>query len=334
MRYISTSLILLSLIVVITCGIYPAFVWCVAQICFPFQANGSMLKNAQNVVIGSELLAQKFSRDEFFHPRPSASNYNASASSSSALAVSNYKLRSRIANTLGPIVYYKDGDIIARDIDKWFALNKYNGKVGIVAQWAQIYPDLALQWVNANPTHLEYIENSIKEHPDVIRQYLNKDENMLVPTIDDLTVTFFKDFSRLYPGKFPKIEKRKNVDGVQLLEIQTISNGDNIQSLFFDMWLRDNPNVKIQNVESDMVTTSASGLDPDITVKNAMQQLKRISNALAKKLNRDANDIRMEIKKIIHDNSYKPLGGLVGEELVNVLKLNICINQQYVLPDQ
>ena len=76
---------------------------------FPFQANGSMLMDADGKAMGSSLIAQPFTKDEYFQPRPSAAAYDASASASSALAASNYALRNRVANTLGPLVKYENG---------------------------------------------------------------------------------------------------------------------------------------------------------------------------------------------------------------------------------
>jgi K+-transporting ATPase ATPase C chain len=60
------------ILLVIVCGAYPFVVWGISQIAFHYQANGSLVRNAQGVVIGSELLGQSFSRPEYFQPRPSA----------------------------------------------------------------------------------------------------------------------------------------------------------------------------------------------------------------------------------------------------------------------
>ena len=99
-QYISKSLWLLFFAVVICCVIYPAMLWVIGQTVFPFQANGSIVKSADGTVVGSLLIAQPFTKDEYFQPRPSACSYNAAASCSSALAVSNYALRDRVASNL------------------------------------------------------------------------------------------------------------------------------------------------------------------------------------------------------------------------------------------
>src|ERR1017187_9928302 len=76
---------------------YPLLVTGIAGFIFPHQAGGSLiLKDGQ--IIGSELLAQSFISDRYFHPRPSAAGngYDATASGGTNLAQSNAKLVQRI----------------------------------------------------------------------------------------------------------------------------------------------------------------------------------------------------------------------------------------------
>ena len=87
-----------TLIATVLFGIgYPLLVTGIAGVMFPHKAAGSLiLKNGQ--VIGSELLAQSFTSDRYFHPRPSAAGngYDATSSGGSNLAQSNAKLVQRI----------------------------------------------------------------------------------------------------------------------------------------------------------------------------------------------------------------------------------------------
>ncbi len=55
---------------------YPLAVTGIAQVAFPYQANGSLVRDAKGQVIGSALLAQPFTKDEYLHPRPSAAGSN------------------------------------------------------------------------------------------------------------------------------------------------------------------------------------------------------------------------------------------------------------------
>src|SRR5260370_2808807 len=108
-RYLTKSILLLALTIVICCVIYPLAVWGIGQVFFPFQANGSLLKGPDGSVVGSKLIAQPFTKDEYFQPRPSAASYDSSAAASSTYPSSNYLLRNRVPTALGPIVTYRIG---------------------------------------------------------------------------------------------------------------------------------------------------------------------------------------------------------------------------------
>ena len=161
-RYLLKSVLLLGFTVVIVCVIYPGVVWVIGQVFFPFQANGSLVKGPDGNVVGSRLIAQPFTKDEYFQPRPSAASYDASASAASTYAASNYLLRNRVATALGPIVKYKAGpkagQLVAPDIEAWFRQDKFQGNPHIVAQWADLHNAVATAWVNADPTHGQYVD--------------------------------------------------------------------------------------------------------------------------------------------------------------------------------
>jgi len=61
---------------VITALVYPLVMLAVGQIAFPFQANGSILTNAQGQPVGSALIGQPFTSDRYFNSRPSTTNYS------------------------------------------------------------------------------------------------------------------------------------------------------------------------------------------------------------------------------------------------------------------
>jgi len=82
----------------IICGlIYPLIITVISQAIFPRQSNASIIKNA-NVIIGSRLIGQQFTRPEYFHGRPSATDpaYDASNSTGSNLAPSSAKLLEQV----------------------------------------------------------------------------------------------------------------------------------------------------------------------------------------------------------------------------------------------
>ncbi|CAM3201843.1 potassium-transporting ATPase subunit C [Ectopseudomonas mendocina] len=86
----------LALMTLLTGVAYPLAVTGVAQVAFPDQAAGSLVRDDAGQVRGSRLIAQAFDGDQWFQPRPSAGSYATVASAASNLAPSNPKLRERI----------------------------------------------------------------------------------------------------------------------------------------------------------------------------------------------------------------------------------------------
>jgi potassium-transporting ATPase KdpC subunit len=68
---------------------YHAFMWGIGQVAFRSQAEGSLIRRADGTIVGSRLIAQKFTRPEYFQPRPSAVDYNAAATGGSNYGPSN-----------------------------------------------------------------------------------------------------------------------------------------------------------------------------------------------------------------------------------------------------
>ena len=110
-RAIRTTLVLWVLVAVI----YPFAMLAISQLAFPYQANGSLLKNAQGQVVGSALIGQPFTSDRYFNSRPSSTNYSTAdpnqdkagvlktgVSGASNLAPSNPALLDRIKGKSDP----------------------------------------------------------------------------------------------------------------------------------------------------------------------------------------------------------------------------------------
>jgi len=85
-----------------------------------------------------------------------------------------------------------------------------------------------------------------------------------------------------------------------------------------DTFLVHNPGVDKKDIPVELVTASGSGLDPDITSKSALVQVKRIAEI------RKVSEKTVE--QIIAQNIEGPLLGVFGPEKINVLKLNIALD--------
>ena len=120
-------------------------------------------------VIGSRLIAQPFTKDEYFQPRPSAASYNAAASASSSYAAVELPAARPRGRALGPIVE------VRRRATRRASSSRPTSKPGsrrtsiggnphIVAQWADAHNSLAQGWVKADPTHAAYVDAWAKAH--------------------------------------------------------------------------------------------------------------------------------------------------------------------------
>jgi len=93
MKHIFITLRLIAATVLICCVAYPALIFAIGQIITPHTANGSLISDKQGRIIGSELIAQKFSKPGYFWARPSAVDYNGAGSGGSNLSPANPALR-------------------------------------------------------------------------------------------------------------------------------------------------------------------------------------------------------------------------------------------------
>ena len=113
LREIRPAIVVLLALTVITGLLYPLAITGIAQLVFPYQAQGSMIAR-NGAVVGSALVGQDFTGDKYFHGRPSATTttdpndpaktvaapYNAANSAGSNLAPSNKALVDRVQDDL------------------------------------------------------------------------------------------------------------------------------------------------------------------------------------------------------------------------------------------
>jgi potassium-transporting ATPase KdpC subunit len=329
--HLRANLWLFGLSLVLCCVVYPGLLLVIGRFAFPQQAEGSLLYDRDGKPIGSLLIAQPFTADEFFQPRPSAVSYNAAASGASNWGANNPLLRDRVARQLGPIVRYRSGakahQLVGPDIEKWFQRNP-----AIVGKWAQAHPSLAKAWVTSDSANSDAVGVWKAAHQSEVARWVAENPDTPEPKPEDLAVPYFVDFSQKHPGAFPIATERKAADGKTEKVIEPATSGTDIQSTFFDMWRQEHPKEDLERVPADMVTTSGSGLDPHITLKNALYQLDRVAAKWAANTRRDPSQVRGEIEGMLREKARAPFGGLAGVELINVLEINLALNDRYRPP--
>jgi K+-transporting ATPase ATPase C chain len=103
MKTIVVALRVTVVTLVVTGLVYPFVMTGIAQVLFPWRANGSLVSGDKGQVIGSALIAQGFANPAYFQPRPSAAGekgYDAAASSGSNLGTTSKKLQDRVKQDL------------------------------------------------------------------------------------------------------------------------------------------------------------------------------------------------------------------------------------------
>ena len=201
MKTLRSNLLLFALSIALCCVAYPLVLLAVGWSLFPSNAEGSLIrvKNPDGTerVVGSRLIAQPFTGNEYFWPRPSAASYNGAAAGASNWGASQPKLRDRVAQQLGGMVVYKAGSPSVGpdktkprtpqdDIAGWVA-----AKPDRVAAWANEYGVTAAGWARTDVTkdekgddkyglQGEYVAAWANNHPDDAEEWkkevLSQDE--------------------------------------------------------------------------------------------------------------------------------------------------------------
>ena len=353
----SRALIAASSLLVVTvalcCGGYPLLLLLAAPL-FPATASGSLVDAngadaAAGAARGSRLIAQPFTSPTYFWPRPSAASYNATASGGSNLGANNPRLRDRVCRQLGPMVVYKAGSASAgsgtpprspqQDIDAWFAAAPDRA-----ARWAAGAAVGPADWAktdlsgDAYGLQGRYILQWSKDHPEVIAAWKEGNPDATgEPKPEDLVVPFFASFAAAHPGRWPGVVEGKDADGLAVRRIEPVASDPALHAHLFDLWVSDPSNAEkaadLEPAPVDMVTTSGSGLDPHITLRNALcvYQLDRVA-ASRTPAGGDVAKTREAVEALVRGHAFTPLSGLAGEPLVNVLEVNLDLDARFPAP--
>jgi K+-transporting ATPase ATPase C chain len=110
--HLRPAIVLTLLLCLVTGLLYPGIVTGLAQLIFPWQAHGSLVR-ADGRVVGSALIGQPFTRPEYFHSRPSAAGqgYDATASGGTNKGPTDRKLADTLIAGAVREVVQEDGAV-------------------------------------------------------------------------------------------------------------------------------------------------------------------------------------------------------------------------------
>ncbi len=226
-----------------------------------------------------------------------------------------------------------------------------------ILDWAEKHPEVTADWFAKKIVDdSQYLEKWAKEHTDVVGnsaisvEWIGKHPEVIAdwrkdhpddkPQASDIVQPFLKSFAATYPGAWLCVVSETDANGKTSTTAKPVKassdiandckDGNDIQAGFFDAWLQDNPNVDLVQVPADMVMASGSGLDPHITRKNADYQLDdHVADAWTTATKGNPGEVRKKIVEVLDRLTFRPLGGLAGEELVNVLEVNLALEDQF-----
>ena len=241
-KELRTGFLIMLAMTVLLGLIYPAVMTALAQTLFRNQANGSLLVvNGQ--IVGSRLIAQSFTKPEYFHPRPSAA---------------------------GP-----------------------NG-----------YDPTATNGSQLGPTSAKLVNGATKVDDKTKKEVVDFDG------IKDRLVHYCIDNEIPYESSRPlKLfeDAQGHLDDVKLIRA---FNDERAPLTFVAKTL----------VPADAVTTSASGVDPDISPRNAELQAARVAKARGIPADR--------VRALVASHTRGRDFGTLGEPRVNVLELNLALDAE------
>ncbi|MCC6735409.1 MAG: potassium-transporting ATPase subunit KdpC [Bauldia sp.] len=118
LAHLRPAVVMLAAMTILFGLVYPLAMTGIAQLVFPHQADGSLVRNASGAVIGSSLVAQDFTDPRYFHPRPSGAGagYDAAASSGRNLGPTSAALIADIRDRTTALIPEAGGRLVPIDL--------------------------------------------------------------------------------------------------------------------------------------------------------------------------------------------------------------------------
>ena len=288
--HLRACVVITAFLTVVVCGLYPLIVWGLAQAIFPAQANGSLITAKDGTVIGSALIGQSFSDVKYFHPRPSAAGngYDPTNSGGSNLGPTSARLIRGATKAAPP----PDASATAAASATVAASADATAAASATVAGNAVATAAAI----ASASAAAAVPQVVDFDGITLRVLHYCDDNGIA-------------FVGLQDGKTVDLSAYKNADGWDEVTLITAFNdGDHPLSLRAGT-----------AIPADAVTASASGLDPHISVANALLQVPRV----AKARNLDEATVRGLIAQCT-EGSW----GFFGDPGVNVLRLNLALDKR------
>jgi K+-transporting ATPase ATPase C chain len=281
---------------IICCGLYPLVIWGIAQLAFPSQANGSLVKkngtytSKDEEAVGSSLLGQSFSLPQYFYPRPSAAGNGYDATSSGG-------------SNLGPL-----SDKLINGLTQPAAPQPTTSPVAATgpAATTTIAATAPAETLAFDGIRLRTIHYALSNHISFKLYNVSPDGTRV-----EVPLSKFQD------GSGNPIDTAL----VDAFPHPPSDAPDRVVLIAADFKKADGSPVTIPG---DAVTASASGLDPDISPANAALQAQRVA---------DARNVSVDkVRALIDQHTDGPNLGFIGDPGVNVLMLNLALDNAYPLP--
>ncbi|CAD5922245.1 Potassium-transporting ATPase KdpC subunit [Planktothrix tepida] len=151
---------------VLTAILYPVLILIIGQSIFPFQANGSLIKNPQGEIVGSALIGQNFTSNRYFISRPSSVDYSpvneglaTGISGGSNLAPSNPDLLKKVTARIDQLQFNNiipTADLVyssGSGLDPHISIQAANAQIQRVANARSLNPNQVEILVNKNTEH-------------------------------------------------------------------------------------------------------------------------------------------------------------------------------------
>ena len=248
------------------CVLYPFVLLAIGQTVFHDKAQGSMLTDREGKTVGSGLIAQPFSDSKLLCPAAVGGVVQRRCLRCIQLEREQPRLACprRRATRPGPEISRRT----ARRTRRGGLVSRRADRQGPLARGKMVARPLGIAgvWAGSDDKVGAFLQAWEKSHAAEVEKWKTANPEATEVKPADLATLFFDSYAKGETTAWPEVDDAKD-----------------IRSGFFGAWWNEHPGAKVQPVPAeDMVMTSGSGLDPHITLANALYQLDGVAAAGAK----------------------------------------------------